>query len=184
MLFLSHEDAMDFAQIRLMAHEMFHHWNPMSMGPRSADEVAQWFAEGFTIYYAGIIPLRAGLTAYDDYDLKYPNRLLRQYEASRLRGMKEADWKILSHASGPGYELSYECGTVIARWADAAIRAHNGDKASLDNVMFDLVRQSQTQNHPPDFTEERVVAAFARAAPLVSACIRCSAPRNRNWNGG
>jgi predicted metalloprotease with PDZ domain len=159
MLFLSHEDAMDFEQIRLMAHEMFHHWNPMSMGPRSADEVAQWFAEGFTVYYAGVIPLRAGLTPYDDY-LKYLNRWLRQYQASPLRGMKEADWKTLSHAGGPGYELSYERGTAIALWADAAIRARNGGKASLDNVMFDLVRQSQTQNPPPDFTDERVVAAF------------------------
>jgi predicted metalloprotease with PDZ domain len=168
MLFFSHEDAMDFQQIRLMAHEMFHHWNPMSMGSRSADEVAQWFAEGFTVYYAGVIPLRAGLTPYDDY-LKYLNRWLRQYQASSLRGIKEADWKTLSHASGPGYELSYERGAAIALWADATIRARSHGEKSLDNVMFDLVEQSKTENPAPEFTEERVLAAFS---PYLSEAER------------
>ena len=50
MLFLSHEDTMDAERLQLMAHEMFHHWNPSGMGTRGADEVAQWFAEGFTVY--------------------------------------------------------------------------------------------------------------------------------------
>jgi predicted metalloprotease with PDZ domain len=160
MLFLSHEDAMDSEQIRLMAHEMFHHWNPMSMGPRSSDADAQWFAEGFTVYYAGVIPLRAGLTPYNDY-LEYLNRWLRRYQTSPLRGIREADWRALSHSSGPGSELSYERGAAIALWADAAIRARSRGKASLDNVMFDLAKQSQTQKPPPDFTEERVLAAFS-----------------------
>lgn len=33
MLFLSHEDTFDAERVRLLAHEMFHHWNPRSMGP-------------------------------------------------------------------------------------------------------------------------------------------------------
>jgi predicted metalloprotease with PDZ domain len=33
MLFLLYEDTFDAARVRLLAHEMFHHWNPMSMGP-------------------------------------------------------------------------------------------------------------------------------------------------------
>jgi predicted metalloprotease with PDZ domain len=160
MLFLSHEDAMDSERIRLMAHEMFHHWNPMSMGSRGADDVAQWFSEGFTVYYAGVIPLRAGLTPYGDY-LEYLNRWLRRYQISPLRSTKEADWKAMSHTSGPSSELSYERGAAIALWADAAIRARSGGKVSLDNVMLDMVKQSQTQNPPPDFTEERVLAAFS-----------------------
>lgn len=160
MLFLSHEDTMDAERLQLMAHEMFHHWNPMSMGSRGADEVAQWFSEGFTVYYAGVIPLRSGLTSYAEY-LDYLNRWLRRYELSPLRGMKEADWKSISHSSGEGYELSYERGAAIALWADAAIRARSNGKSSLDNVMFDLVHQSQTGKAVPDFTEERVLAAFS-----------------------
>jgi predicted metalloprotease with PDZ domain len=159
-LFLSHEDTMDAERLQLMAHEMFHHWNPMSMGPRGADEVAQWFAEGFTVYYAGVIPLRSGLTTYTEY-LDYLNRWLRRYELSPLRGIEEADWKSTSHSSGEGYALSYERGAAIALWADAAIRARSNDKNSLDNVMFNLVHQSETENPAPDFTEERALTAFS-----------------------
>ena len=45
MLFLSHEDTLDASRVRLLAHEMFHHWNPMSMDPAGADEEVQWFSE-------------------------------------------------------------------------------------------------------------------------------------------
>jgi predicted metalloprotease with PDZ domain len=164
MLFLSHEDTMDAERLRLMAHEMFHHWNPMSMGAHGADEVAQWFAEGFTVYYAGVIPLRSGLTSYSEY-LDYLNEWLRRYELSPVRGMTEAAWKSISHSSGEGYELSYERGAAIALWADAAIRIRSNGKNSLDNVMFTLVHQSETENPAPDFTEERVLAAFSPYLP-------------------
>jgi predicted metalloprotease with PDZ domain len=160
MLFLSHEDTMDAERLQLMAHEMFHHWNPKGMGARGADDVAQWFAEGFTVYYAGVIPLRSGLTDYSGY-LNYLNTWLRRYELSPLRGMKEDAWRKLSHASGEGYALSYERGAAIALWADAAIRARSNGSHSLDNVMFDLVHQSETANPAPEFTEERVLAAFS-----------------------
>jgi predicted metalloprotease with PDZ domain len=160
MLFLSHEDTMDAERLQLMAHEMFHHWNPSGMGTRGADEVAQWFAEGFTVYYAGVIPLRIGLTTYSEY-LDYLNRWLRRYELSPLRGIKEEDWKAMSHSSGEGYALSYERGAAIALWGDTAIRIRSKGKSSLDNVMFDLVHQNETQNPAPEFTEERVLAAFS-----------------------
>ena len=159
MLFLSHEDTMDAERLQLMAHEMFHHWNPLSMGSRGAGEVAQWFTEGFTVYYAGVIPLRSGMTTYSEY-LEYLNRWLRRYELSPVRGINETAWKSTPHSSGKGYALSYERGAAIALWADAAIRSRNRGKESLDNVMFSLVHQNLTRPGP-DFTEERVLGAFS-----------------------
>ena len=160
MLFLSHEDTMDAQRLQLMAHEMFHHWNPMSMGTLGTDDVAQWFSEGFTVYYADVIPLRSGITSYSDY-LHSLNDWLRHYQLSPLRNMNEADWKSASYSSGEGYSLPYKRGAAIALWADAAIRARSSGKSSLDNVMFDLVRQSETQIPVPEFTEQRVLAAFS-----------------------
>lgn len=160
MLFLSHEDLMDAQRLELMAHEMFHHWNPMSMGTLGTGDVAQWFSEGFTEYYAGVIPLRSGIVTYSEY-LRYLNLGLRRYELSPFRQISEAAWKSSSHSSGEGYFLPYQRGAAIALWADAAIRAHSNGKISLDNVMFDLVRQSETRNPAPDFTEERVLSAFS-----------------------
>lgn len=160
MLFLSHEDTMNAERLQLMAHEMFHHWNPSGMGTRAADEDAQWFAEGFTVYYAGVISLRSGLTTYSEY-LDYLNLWLRRYELSPLRGAKEEAWKKMSHSSGEGYALSYERGAAIALWADSAIRLRSNGRSSLDNVMFDLVHQNENHSPAPEFTEERVLAAFS-----------------------
>jgi predicted metalloprotease with PDZ domain len=165
MLFLSHEDTMDAERLQLMAHEMFHHWNPLGMGARGADKVAQWFAEGFTVYYAGVMPLRSGLTTYSEY-LDYLDQWLRRYEISPLRGINQEAWKTMSHSSGEGYALSYERGAAIALWADSAIRIRSNGRSSLDNVMFDLIHENETQNPAPEFTEERVLAAFS---PYLSA---------------
>ena len=160
MLFLSHEDTFDSARVRLLAHEMFHHWNPMSMGPVGADEAVQWFSEGFTVYYEATIPLRAGLISYGDY-LKYLNRRLREYQTSPLLKLTNAEWEKVSHSSGPRYELSYTRGAALALWADAAIRERSGGKSSLDNVMFDLVKESHGPK-PPELTDDRIFAAFAQ----------------------
>lgn len=99
MLFLSHEETMDAQRMQLMAHEMFHHWNSMSMGTWGTNDVAQWFSEGFTVYYAGVIPLRAGITSYSEY-LHYLNVWLRRYEFSPLRNMNESAWKASSRSFG------------------------------------------------------------------------------------
>ena len=159
MLFLSHEDTFDAARVRLLAHEMFHHWNPRSMGPMG-DESLQWFTEGFTVYYEAAIPLRAGLISYADY-LEDINRRLQQYQTSPIRTVTNAEWQKMSHSSGPGSELPYTRGAAIALWADAAIRERTDGKSSLDNVMFDLVKEAQVQK-PPELNEDRVFRPFAR----------------------
>lgn len=160
MLFLSHEDTFDADRVRVLAHEIFHHWNPINMGPTAADESAQWFSEGFTVYYEVVLPLRAGLVAEAD-ALANLNRRLVQYQKSPLRHATAAEWQNVSHASGPGYELSYARGAAIAVWADAAIRERSGGKASLDDVMFGLVKEAEGPNLP-ELTNERIFAAFGR----------------------
>ena len=92
------------------------------------------------MHYEAAIPLRAALirtlTIWSTL-----NRRLREYQTSPLRKVTNADWQKISHSSGPGYELSYTRGAVMALWADAAIRERSGGKSSLDNVMLDLVNE-------------------------------------------
>ena len=65
----------------------------------------------------------------------------------------------------------------MALWADAAIRERSGGKASLDNVMFDLVNEAQVPK-PPELTDDRILAAFARyLAPEQVAQMRAIAGR-------
>ena len=160
MLFLSHEDTFDAERLRLLAHEMFHHWNPLSMGPVSGDESLQWFTEGFTVYYDASIPLRAALISYADY-LEYLNRRLQEYQTSPLRKVTNAEWRKMSHSSGPGSVLPYARGAAIALWADTAIRERSDGRFSLDNVMLDLVNEAQVSK-PRELNEDRVFRALAR----------------------
>ncbi|HMH11899.1 MAG TPA: hypothetical protein VK578_02215 [Edaphobacter sp.] len=160
MLFLSHEDTFDETRVRLLAHEIFHHWNPMSMGPMAEDEALRWFFEGFTAYYEAVIPLRAVLISYGEY-LDYLNRRLREYQTSPLRKLTIAEWQKVSHSSGPGYELSYSRGAALALWADATIRERSEGKSSLDDVMLDLVREAQGSTLP-ELTEDRIFAALGQ----------------------
>jgi predicted metalloprotease with PDZ domain len=148
MLFLSHEDTFDETRVRLLAHEIFHHWNPMSMGPMAEDEALRWFFKGFTAI------------SYGEY-LDYLNRRLREYQTSPLRELTIAEWQKVPHSSGPGYELSYSRGAALALWADEAIRERSEGKSSLDNVMLDLVRDAQGSTMP-ELTEDRLFVAFGR----------------------
>ena len=160
MLFLSHEDLLDAARIRLLAHEMFHHWCPLSMGPVAHHDAVEWFTEGSTVYYEAAIPLRAGLISYAEY-LEYLNQQLGIYQTSPLRRVTSADWEKMSHASGPAYDVPYVRGMAIALWADAAIREGSGGKSSLDNVMNDLIAEAQVPK-PPELSVGRIFAAFGR----------------------
>lgn len=171
MLFLSHEDTLDAERIELLAHEMFHHWNPLSMEPGADDDSMEWFTEGFTSYYEAVIPLRAGLISYAD-ALQFWNRELERYQRSPLRTAANAAWMQVSHASGDGQELPYAKGTAVALWADAAIRNRSGGKSTLDDVMRALVSESQRGN-APKLDEERVLAAFGKyLAPEQVAQLR------------
>src|SRR5579883_1994408 len=62
---LSDREGLGFGVKHLVAHELFHGWNPGKLhwdGVRS-----YWFTEGATDYYAGLMVLRAGLCPLDEY---------------------------------------------------------------------------------------------------------------------
>ena len=60
----------------LVAHEYFHNWNvkrlrPVELGPFDYENEnyvkTLWVAEGFTDYYADVLPKRAGLSTRDEF---------------------------------------------------------------------------------------------------------------------
>lgn len=158
MLFLSRHDTFDADRLILLAHEMFHHWSPLSMGPTSDEN--QWFTEGASVYYASVILLRAGLIRYEDY-LVDLNRRLRDYQRSPMRNITNAAWVQADHRSGAGADVPYSRGAALALWADARIRERSGGKSSLDDAMFDLVEEGKGAPAPA-LTEDRIFAALGR----------------------
>ena len=138
-----------------LAHESFHAWDPFKMGSLSTTEYekTKWFKEGFTEYYAQKLTHAGG------------ERSAEQVVASTNRDL----------LAFPSSTNEYVRGRIIALWLDATIREHSKGQHSLDDVMFQLVRDRQEP-----LTEERI---FATIQPYVSP-DQLSALRNAADHGG
>ena len=136
-MFVSRLDRLD-GLLPTLAHESFHTWNPGKMGvvPTGYDgNKIKWFREGPTDYYGQLLTYRAGLLSATDY-VDSLNVALRRFSTT---------------------DDEYVRGRVIALWIDGTIRRESGGRKSLDNVMFDLVRQ---KDEP--YTLERILAVIDR----------------------
>jgi predicted metalloprotease with PDZ domain len=104
-----------------LAHESFHAWNPERMGtvPTGySEELIKWFREGPTEYYAQLLTYKAGELSALNY-VNSINKDLRSFPVSTSE---------------------YVRGRIISLWLDGTIRRESGNKYSLDNVMFEMVR--------------------------------------------
>ena len=121
-----------------LAHEAFHAWDPKRMGLLSSDfaeESIKWFREGPTEYYAQLLTLKAGETTPTAYVTSLNNDL-REFPVSNSE---------------------YVRGRIISLWLDATIRRESENRHSLDNVMFDMVRDRRQP-----LTLERIFATSGR----------------------
>jgi len=134
-LYLSRKD-LSSALLSLYAHEAFHAWNVRRMGIETGNRKdIDWFHEGFTEYYAQLLIYRAGWATLQAY-LDNVNVDLRKFQSSNS---------------------DYVRGRMIALWLDAEIRKESKNKNSLDNVMRDVVAESDKP-----FTLDRILATIGR----------------------
>jgi len=143
MMHLPRLDPLASNTLATVAHETFHGWNPGKMGDRpGADYLVSWFFEGFTVYYADLMLFRAGMISFPDYVAQI-NEKLRKYEVDVGTEVSLHDF-IRRHSAENSVlnHLDARRGAVLALWLDAAIRQKSGNRLSLDNLMFDLVRQN------------------------------------------
>lgn len=153
-MYLSHRDPIS-SQLPTLAHETFHTWNPRRMGAISVTgdgQSIEWFHEGFTTYYGYLLVYRASLMPLSDY-LESVNQDLRNYPTSKS---------------------PYVRGRAIATWLDWQIRKTSNNKSSLDNVMFDMVREADKP-----LTVERILQTAGRyLAPADQAQLRRAVEQN------
>jgi predicted metalloprotease with PDZ domain len=135
-MYMSRLDSLS-SQLPTLVHETFHAWNPRRMGliPQNGEKSIEWFREGFTKYYEYRLLYRADMMPLPDY-LENVNSDLRDYPAS---------------------SSAYVRGRVIATWLDWQIRKNSNNKNSLDNVMFDMVREADKP-----LTNERILQTAGR----------------------
>jgi predicted metalloprotease with PDZ domain len=138
--YLSRKQTFGTEEKALLAHEVFHTWNPYRIGlpPNRSGEVS-WFTEGFTTYYQERILLWAGLVTYAEY-LERLNAIVSEYWNSADRNWTQEQWLARKNTTGPEGKLPYNRGAVVAFWLDQALQQQNPGHRSLDDVMFGLAR--------------------------------------------
>jgi predicted metalloprotease with PDZ domain len=127
----------NLAQVaRLLAHEMFHEWNPTRIH-RSDDETLYWFTEGFTEYYAVAALWRSGIWNFQQV-LDNFNFTARSYFASPVRNLTDRRMVELRQSNRDANALPYLQGYLLAwHW--------NKDGKTLDRAMRYLLKHNRHQ---------------------------------------
>lgn len=125
----------------LLAHEIFHAWNPQRLGTYENDRL-YWFGEGFTDYYAHLLLLRAGLISLDEYVVAH-NSWIEAYYTSPVRSLTVDEMVQKRRTNRDAEQLFYKRGYLLANHLDFKIRSRTNGKHSLDDVMRSLLRSSK-----------------------------------------
>jgi len=127
----------------VLAHELFHAWNAdkiSASGPASA-----WLSEGITDYYTRLLLLRGGLLSLDDY-VKAWNKTLSDYMLSPASRTPQGKVAALFFADPDIGKAPYRQGALLAANWNAALRRATQDKASLDDILRDLLGASRAED--------------------------------------
>lgn len=164
--------------LRLVAHEFFHVWNikrirPQVLGPFDYGTEAYtrtlWLHEGGTVYYDGLLPLRAGVVRTKTWlgELgdsirsleSQPGRLhMSVAESSQVAWVKLYRRDEHSRNSTISYYLK---GELICLLLDQAIRERSGGARCFDDVMRHLFALCEPPL--PGYDEERLPALLRDA---------------------
>ncbi|HZI88412.1 MAG TPA: hypothetical protein VFD48_16385 [Pyrinomonadaceae bacterium] len=125
----------------LLAHEMFHAWNPLQLGAYENDRL-YLFGEGFTDYYALLLLLRGGLISLDEYVAAH-NSWIKAYYTSPVRSLTADEMVQKRRTDWYAEQLLYKKGYLLANHLDFTIRSKTNGKHSLDDVMRSLLRSAK-----------------------------------------
>lgn len=167
------------------AHEMFHAWNFSSFYPRPLRPpdylkpeytASTWFTEGVTNYYV----LRAFAKIGRSPRLKlmaWISQDITEFENSPARGWMSLEEADIASWSEPVESLPMNSGGNVAGLIlDLAIRRETGNRASLDDVVRQLYKDSTARGYE-GFTETSLRQTVNRVAgrdltPVMDAIVR------------
>lgn len=138
--------------MNFIAHEYFHLYNvkdirPIELGPFDYDREVftpmLWVAEGFTVYYEGILMRRAGLSSPDDFLTFISDyiKTIETQEGHKRMSLRQSSYDIWLNffnfgKNGKDVRISYyDKGPILGLLMDIEIRRMTNNKQSLDDVM-------------------------------------------------
>jgi len=125
-----------------IAHEMFHRWFGMRTSIGEGLDNAWWFSEGFTVYYANVIPFRHHLIGPDEFVANL-NVATTKHFANKYRHATNAAIRAGFASNADLQRVPYSRGALYAAELDAAIRAASRGKRSLDDLVVGLYRAGE-----------------------------------------
>ncbi len=164
--FLSPRSPLD-QQVRwLLGHELFHSWNGQTIMPEPPDELAYWFTEGFTNFYARRLLYRAGLLSLTTY-VENLEQEIHDYRSSPARNEPNARIQAAFWKSRDLEKLPYLRGDLIALLVDREISRTSNHARSLDDLMRELVAGAST--HGATVTTDKLLARIAHETSAAFA---------------
>ena len=166
--FLTRTDRAYKGWLGLIAHEYFHNWNvkrlrPLELGPFDYENEnyvkTLWVAEGFTDYYADVLPKRAGIESRDEFLDGLSNQIeqVQTIPGRLVTPVNMASFDTWIKQYRPDENTAnmsvnyYPKGAVIAFLLDAKIRKTTNGARSLDTGMqWAMQRYSGEKGYTPD----------------------------------
>lgn len=144
------------ASLPEIAHEFFHIWNLVAIHPDHFGELSYerprrtaglWWGEGVTLYYADVLPRRAGLADSSRSRLDHLATLLSRYYAAPWRTSVSPERASLafedSPVANPDATGSYYLqGELLGVELDALVRDSTHDARGIDAIMRALFQRS------------------------------------------
>jgi predicted metalloprotease with PDZ domain len=127
----------------LLAHELFHTWNPAKLSHSPGVPPAlYWFSEGFTDYYAYLLLMTEGFESFPDY-VERMNGIIARYWSWRTRNLPNEAAARDYYSDPEAQKLAYLRGTLVALNWNAAIREASSSRLSLNDFMRALKRRAE-----------------------------------------
>ncbi len=123
----------------LLAHEMVHNWPHLNDNPYG---VTTWYAEGTAEYYSIMIPLRNGLITKEQ-ALSEIQKRTDAYYTNPTRHLSNLEAAKICWQDRRAQRLSYGRGVFFLANTDAKIRRATKGKASVDDVVLDILEQGR-----------------------------------------
>ena len=127
--------------LRLFNHEMMHYWigGKIRDCPPGRGDALNWFAEGFTDYYALRNRWKAGFITEADFFLEWNDRFVSIHYADSLADLPEAELRARRYTDDRAFKVPYRRGAILAFYLDCAIRVRSGNDHTLHDFMLDLM---------------------------------------------
>ena len=147
----------------LIAHEYFHNWNYLSFGGlEEPQELLYWFSEGFTDYYTALLLLRGGFYDLDKFLAKH-NELTSDYYLSPVRNVDNQRIRKDFFNDIRVTHQAYRRGFLLATKWNRTIQLQTKGKKSLDNVMWDILRDAKSEKYKK-LSKDLIIGYLSRYA--------------------